>query len=150
MHELDRRYRELQPLVDLPETRRQLLGLLIDIEFVSDTSERFPLRPFLQRTLHFPGCHLQRLHALTRPRSAIFDDAPEVDAATAILVAVANGAGLLRFVFDTKELRTRKDRIAQIANGDLSGEATKAAVDAMRAAIMVAVMIPAITTAAIS
>ncbi len=87
---------------------------------------------------------------IERMRRAIFQDDAAVDPMTAILISVANGAELLRFVFDRNELKTRGDRIGQIVSGELTGEATKQAVEAMRSAVMVATMIPVITTAAIS
>jgi len=87
---------------------------------------------------------------IERMRAAIFDDDAEIDSITAILISVAHGAELLRFVFDKKELKKRRARIEQMVNGELSGQATKEAVEAMRAAVMVAVMIPAITTVVIS
>ncbi|MHC4991336.1 MAG: GOLPH3/VPS74 family protein, partial [Planctomycetota bacterium] len=67
---------------------------------------------------------------IERLRAAIFEDGVEVDPLTTVLVSVANGAGLLRFTFDKKQLRDREDRIEQIVNGELSGQATKDAVAA--------------------
>lgn len=87
---------------------------------------------------------------LERLRDAVFTDASDVDARTVVLVSLANGTGLLAANFDKKELRARKERIEMIVNGDVMGKATKEAVDAAQAAVMVAVMIPAITVAVTS
>lgn len=87
---------------------------------------------------------------IERMRSAIFDEDTEVDPMTAILISVARGARLLRFVFEDTGLKARRERIEQIVNGELTGQATKQALEAMHAAVMVAIMIPAITTATLS
>jgi len=83
-----------------------------------------------------------------RLRRAIFTDAADVDARTAVLVALADKTGLLKNVFDRKELKARKARLKSIAAGEAVGEvgeAAKAAAEAMQAAILVAVITPAAT-----
>ncbi len=82
-----------------------------------------------------------------RLRQAIFTEVAEVEPRTALLAALANGASLLNPVFGRKEVRSRKKRLEQIANGDLTVKATKEAIEAMQAAIMVAVMVPTICAA---
>ena len=52
-------------------------------------------------------------------------------------------------VFDKKELKARKDRIERVVEGNAMAEATKEAIEAVQAAIMVAVILPTITTAAV-
>lgn len=88
---------------------------------------------------------VERLH------SAIFTDTDDVDARTVVLASLANSAGVLRAVFDKKELKGRKDRIERIVNGEITGKATQEAIQAMQTAIMMATIIPTIivtTTAA--
>ena len=65
---------------------------------------------------------------------AIFGDATEVDARTAILLALAHGTGMLPVHFDKKRLKVRKARIGQIVDGQLLGAATREAVQAAQAA----------------
>jgi hypothetical protein len=79
---------------------------------------------------------------------AIFTDTATVAPRTAVLLSLANSSGVLRVNFDRKELKRRKKRIEQVVNGDLAGRATKEAIEAMQAAVMVAVIIPAIGAAA--
>jgi Golgi phosphoprotein 3 len=79
-----------------------------------------------------------RLHA------AIFSEHDSLDARTAVLVSLANGAQLLRKLFGRKEIKERKQRIQQIAKGELSGQATLEAITAMQAAVFVAIIVPAI------
>jgi hypothetical protein len=86
---------------------------------------------------------------IERLRQAIFTDSRDVDARTVVLVSLAEGTGLLKVVFDKKELKGRKARIKEISNGEITGKAAKEAIEAMQAAVMVACIMPAITTAAI-
>jgi Golgi phosphoprotein 3 len=81
---------------------------------------------------------IERLHRV------IFGESREIDPRTVILLSLAQAADLLKLVFDRKDLKSRKARIQQIVNGEMTGKATKEAIEAMQAAIMVACVIPAI------
>ena len=86
-----------------------------------------------------------------RLRLAIFTDTDDIDARTVVLASLANSAGVLKTVFDKKQLKSRKDRIEQIVNGEVTGKATQEAIQAMQAAVMMATIMPTIiatTTAA--
>lgn len=62
-----------------------------------------------------------------------------------VLVALAKNMDLLKRNFDKDLLRQHKDRIDAIAKGDkLASTATKAAIDAVQAAIFVTVILPAV------
>ncbi len=87
---------------------------------------------------------------IERLRQAIFTDSRDIDPRTVVLVSLANSTGLLKVVFDKKELKGRKARIKEIIDGDITGKAAKEAIEAMQAAIMVCCIMPAITTTAIS
>ena len=87
---------------------------------------------------------------IERLRKAIFTDARDLDPHTVVLVSLANGSDLLRLVFDRRELKTRKQRIEQLVNGELTGKATKQAIEAMQAAMMVAIIMPVIFTSVIN
>lgn len=84
---------------------------------------------------------------IERLRQAIFTDSHEVDPRTVVLVSLANAANLLKVVFDKKELKGRKERIKQIMSGDVTGKATKEAIEAAQAAVMIAVILPAVFVA---
>jgi len=73
-----------------------------------------------------------------RLRDAVAGDSMELDARTAVLVAMANGTGILKHVLGKGIVKQRKDRIKEIGEGDIVGEATKAAVEAAQAAIIAA------------
>jgi Golgi phosphoprotein 3 len=81
---------------------------------------------------------------LERLRRAIFTESSRIDPRTAVLVSLAHGSGLLKVVFGKKELKSRKERIEQITHGELVGEATKAAIDAMEAAVVFVAVMPSI------
>jgi hypothetical protein len=91
---------------------------------------------------------------IERLRKAIFTDAPRVDARTSLLVSLAKNANLLHIPFAKKELKTRKQRIEQLTNGDLISKATKDAVEAAQAAQAAAVLctciIPAVTVTTVT
>ncbi len=87
---------------------------------------------------------------LDRMRDAIFTDKRDIDPHTLVLIAICDSTGLLKANLDKKRLRERKRRIKQIVEGVLVGKATKEAVEAMQAAVMVATIIPAVTVAATS
>ena len=73
-----------------------------------------------------------------RLQDAVAGDSRELDARTAVLVALANGTGLLKPVLGKDLVKQRKDRIREIGEGDIVGEATKAAVAAAQAAVIAA------------
>ena len=77
---------------------------------------------------------------IERLRYAIFTDAGDVEPRTVVLLSLANSTGLLKVVFDKKKLKGRKARIKQIVNGEITGKAATEAIQAMQAAVMVAVI----------
>lgn len=81
---------------------------------------------------------------IERLRKAIFRDGYRVDPRTVVLLSLANGSNLLNTPFDKRELKRQKKRIEQIVNGELMGKATKGAVEAAQAAVMVACLMPVI------
>ncbi len=87
---------------------------------------------------------------IERLRRAIFTDTNEVDPRTVVLVSLAKSTGILRVIFDKKELKTRKERIEQVTNGEVTGKAACDAIAAMQAAVMVACIMPAVTVTTVS
>ena len=83
---------------------------------------------------------------IERLRRAIFTDTNEIDPRTVVLVSLANSTDILRVVFAKKELKTRRKRIEQVVNGEITGKAAHDAIAAMQAAMMVACIMPAIMT----
>lgn len=80
-------------------------------------------------------------------RQLVLDESQEVDSRTAIVTALANSVKLLPQVFSEQELKQHKQRIKQLERGELVSQAAKETVQAIQAAIMITVMIPAITAA---
>ncbi|MFT5301415.1 MAG: Golgi phosphoprotein 3 [Mariniblastus sp.] len=78
----------------------------------------------------------------------MFDEKAKPDGPTAVLIALASHAGLLQANFVKEELRQHKDRIKQLANGDiLASGVTQATIQAVQTAIVIAATIPAMTAA---
>jgi hypothetical protein len=80
--------------------------------------------------------------------AAIFTDKKDLDAETIILISICNTAGMLKPIFDKHKLKERKARIKDITSGNVIGQATKEAIEAMQAAVMIATIVPVAVTAA--
>jgi golgi phosphoprotein 3 len=81
---------------------------------------------------------------------AVCTDTRDVDARTVVLVALADAGKLLPRVIEKPRLKERKERIKAITSGEAVRAVTQEAIDAVQAAVMVAVMVPAIAAAAAS
>ena len=79
---------------------------------------------------------------IRRLENAIFTDTRDIDPRTVVLLSLANSTGLLKMAFDKKKLKGRKARIKQIIEGEMTGKAATEAIQAMQAAVMVAVIMP--------
>ena len=75
-----------------------------------------------------------------RLHRAIFTESEDLDPRTVVLISLADGTGLLNAVFGRKELKSRKPRIEQLISGEMSGQAAKAALEAMQAVILMSVI----------
>ncbi len=84
---------------------------------------------------------------VARLRKAIFSSSRDLEPQTTVLVALAHQGRVLKNVFDKDDLKRRKDRLKQIAEGEALAKAAKEAIQAARAAVAVCVMIPAVTAA---
>jgi len=87
---------------------------------------------------------------IERLRTAIFTDHHRLDPRTVVLVSLASGADLLRQAFGRKEIKPRKKRIEQIANGDMTGKATKEVIAACQTALIVAAIMPAMISTTVN
>jgi hypothetical protein len=75
---------------------------------------------------------------------AVCTDTQDLDARTIVLVALADAGGLLSRVVEKPRLKERKERIKAITSGHAVRAVTQEAIDAVNAAVMVAVMVPII------
>ena len=80
-----------------------------------------------------------------RMEQAIFSNASEVDPGTVVIIALAQATGMLKKVFEKKRLKTRKKRLEDLSSGQVVGKATKEAVEAIQAAVLICTMVPVIT-----
>lgn len=77
-------------------------------------------------------------------RDAVLSDSNNIEPKIALVIALAKSARLLPQVFSKQELKAREQRIKQLENGELVSQAAKEAVQAIEAALIIAVIIPAI------
>ncbi len=80
---------------------------------------------------------------IDRLRDAIYNDHAKLDPRTVVLISLANGSDMLRPTFGRKEIKSRKKRIEQIENGELTGKATREVIQACQTALIVAAIMPA-------
>lgn len=85
---------------------------------------------------------------LERMRQAIFTRTDEIPPRTAVLVSLADSSGILPTVFDKKRLKKQKKRIAEIRDGDLTAAATRSAIEAVQAALLLTTVMPAVYSSA--
>ncbi|MBA3988770.1 GOLPH3/VPS74 family protein [Aliidiomarina maris] len=112
---------------------------------VVDATEDKVLWLFTRRV--YPEINPEPEQALRqRLRQLVMNPEAVVDARTVVLLALCQGAQLLPQVFTRKELREHKPRIKQLVKGNQLGDATREVIEAVQIAVMVAVMIPTITT----
>jgi len=83
-----------------------------------------------------------------RIRKAVIGSDTQVEPRTVVLIALAKHTGLLHRAVEKSTLKEHKTRIDQLIKGDVASQATKEAVEALHAAVMVAVGVPVITSAA--
>lgn len=81
---------------------------------------------------------------MKRLEQAIFTDNQDIDTHTVVLLSLVKNAEFLNKLFDKKQLKARKQRIEQVIDGELTGKATQAAIQAMRAAVLVTCIMPAV------
>jgi hypothetical protein len=79
---------------------------------------------------------------IERIRRALASDSREVDARTVAVISLAKCAGLLRLNLDREFLRRRKTRLEKLVRGEVIGDATQQAIQAMQAAVVAATMVP--------
>jgi len=75
---------------------------------------------------------------------AIQSGSTDLDPRTSVAIALAHRCNILRLVVGKRMVRERRERIEQIAAGQMVGEAVKKAVAATQAALMAATITPAI------
>ncbi|NLH17937.1 MAG: GPP34 family phosphoprotein [Phycisphaerae bacterium] len=83
---------------------------------------------------------------LDRLHQAIFTDAESIDPRTIVLLSLAKSADLLSALFGRKAVKPRKARIERLVGGEIAGKATRDAIQAVDSAVMIACIMPVVTT----
>lgn len=84
---------------------------------------------------------------IARLDNAIFGEASEIDARTATLIALLKESPILSIPFDSKKLKTRKDRIEDISSGFLVSEVAAEVIQTIQSIIILTAVMPAIMVA---
>lgn len=127
----------VQELAHMPKLTQRIAQILNDRGIVSYEESRilfiFPKRRYRELD---PRPEQQ---LIARLRDAVFGTDRQLDERTAVLIAIAHHTGLLAIPFDRKELKTRKDWIESISNGEGIASSTKKAIEAVQVATMIAI-----------
>jgi hypothetical protein len=132
-----------------PRRATHWVGKLGNLDLRRDSAEGMCRRGILHKT------ESRILFAFTRTRFPTVDPAPEqalidaihaaidsdhatVDPGLASLIGVAHAAGTLRVVYSRRDLKARRQRIAEISRDAPAARATRAAVEAVQAAVIAA------------
>jgi hypothetical protein len=79
-----------------------------------------------------------------RIRSVVIGSRTQVEPRTVVLIALAKHTGLLHHAVEKSTLKEHKATINQLIKGDVASQATKEAVEAMQAALMVVIGVPVV------
>jgi hypothetical protein len=122
-----------------------LYDRLTERGIVSETKSRVLL--FFTRTT-YPEANPAPERALEQRLLGVITGSGPVDVRDGAIIALAHHVDILKYDFDRDVLKAHKERIKAIAEGDLlSPNATKAAIESMKSAAMIATIVPAIVAA---
>lgn len=76
-----------------------------------------------------------------RLHEAVFTDTADVTPETLIIVALTDASHMLDKLFDKKELKARKERVKELTQGQIAGQATREAVQAIQTAVLITTII---------
>ncbi|EDY84752.1 hypothetical protein VDG1235_4385 [Verrucomicrobiia bacterium DG1235] len=83
---------------------------------------------------------------LARLENAIFSEKSKLSTEDILLVSLADASGLLDQIYTRKRLKPYRQRIKQIVEGEIAGQATREVITAIQTAIIVsAIIIPVVT-----
>ena len=143
--------------IEISKRRKRLQGWVVKAGNSKDLKNRVALRLckkgilridegtvlFLFKRKIYPEIdHEPEQRIIGRLHNAIFSETNDIDRRTIVLLAVASSANILPVIFDKSELKSRKNRVKQVIEGDLVGmsvnKAVKAAIDEENAAVIAA------------
>ncbi len=131
----------------IKQLRHRVARQLCDLKILR-ANEKQVLLIFKQR-IYPERDHGPEREILARIKDAVFSTGQDADPRTIVLLSLAHSSGLLRKLFDKRRLKSRKAHIEKVVAGATLGNATKQAIEAAQAAVMVAAMVPAITAATV-
>ncbi|MDA7906252.1 GPP34 family phosphoprotein [Mariniblastus sp.] len=125
-------------IANLPELKHRIAQPLCDLGILRHDEKTVLWIFSQQRYPEIDGTYEDNIRR--RMADVMFNEDAKPDDRTAVLIAVASHAGLLKANFSPEELRQYKKRIQQLSQGEiLATKATLAAIKAMQAAVAIAV-----------
>ncbi|MDA7902375.1 GPP34 family phosphoprotein [Mariniblastus sp.] len=125
-------------IANLPKLKHRIAQPLCDLGILRHDEKTVLWIFSQQRYPEIDGTYEDNIRR--RMADVMFNEDAKPDDRTAVLIAVASHAGLLKANFSPEELRQYKKRIQQLSQGEiLATKATLAAIKAMQAAVAIAV-----------
>ena len=135
-------------LGNLPKLRNRIADNLVARGVLGAEQRKFLL--FFERT-HYPEADASYEDAVAdRLRAAIFEDHAEIAPRTLILLALAHHGRLLSHTFERKALKARKAHIEALIATNKVSEATRAAIEAIEAALIVTTITTTVITTTVT
>jgi len=125
-------------IANLPKLKHRIAQQLCDLGILRHDEKTVLWIFSQQRYPEIDGTYEDNIRR--RMADVMFNEHAKPDDRTAVLIAVASHAGLLKANFSPEELRQYKKRIQQLSQGEiLATKATLSAIKAMQAAVAIAV-----------
>jgi golgi phosphoprotein 3 len=125
-------------IANLPKLKHRIAQQLCDLGILRHDEKTVLWIFSQQRYPEIDGTYEDNIRR--RMADVMFNEDAKPDDRTAVLIAVASHAGLLKANFSPEELRQYKKRIQQLSQGEiLATKATLSAIKAMQAAVAIAV-----------
>ncbi|MEM7010363.1 MAG: GPP34 family phosphoprotein [Verrucomicrobiota bacterium] len=136
----------MERLSGLPQLRHMVAKQLCERGILRSDEQKILL--FFSRKV-YPEINPEPEKAIIeRLRTVISDPNAEVDAKTAVLIALADSTEILAENLSRNEVKKHKERIKEIAKGHLCNEATKEAIESLQSAILIGALVPTLMLAA--
>jgi Golgi phosphoprotein 3 len=138
----------VQKFAGIKHLKHRVAARLVETGVLKEEKDKVLL--LFNRTVYPEADAGPEREVIQRIRHAIVGSSTQVEARTVVLIALAKHTDLLRRAVEKSKLKERKKRVEKLVNGEIAGAATKDAVAAMQAAVMVAVFVPVIATTAVN
>ena len=136
----------VQKFITIKRLRHRVGARLVEKGILMQKQDKVLL--FFPRTRYPESDSRPENEILQRIRQAVIGTSLKIEPRTIVLIALARHTGLLHRAVEKKKLKEHKKHIEKLIAGEIAGTVTLEAVKAMQAAVMVAAIMPAITSSA--